>query len=92
MQREMREGERPERFRHRKSSCSTRPRVGKSLVIVFLETEDDSRRGREVPDAMPGGDTHVGNEVSRRDSYEVWYREEVLRSFGGGAAICPSAS
>ena len=33
------------------------PETEKSVVIVFFETEDDYRKGDEVLNAMPAGDT-----------------------------------
>jgi hypothetical protein len=33
------------------------PDAEKSVVIVFFETEDDYRKGDEVLNAMPAGDT-----------------------------------
>jgi hypothetical protein len=44
----------------------------KSLVVLFFETEDDYRKGAEILDAMPAGDT-----PGRRSSvskYEVAHR------------------
>jgi hypothetical protein len=44
----------------------------KSLVVLFFETEDDYRKGDEILDAMPAGDT-----PGRRSSvskYEVSHR------------------
>ena len=33
------------------------PEAEKSLVVLFFETEDDYRRGDEMLNAMPAGDT-----------------------------------
>jgi hypothetical protein len=33
------------------------PEAEKSLVIIIFETEDDYRRGDEILNAMPAGDT-----------------------------------
>jgi hypothetical protein len=33
------------------------PDAEKSLVVVFFDNEDDYRRGDEILDAMPAGDT-----------------------------------
>jgi hypothetical protein len=57
MDREMREGERPEGLPATEIVVLNDPEAEKSLVIVFFETEDDYRRGDEVLNAMPAGDT-----------------------------------
>jgi hypothetical protein len=57
MDREMREGERPEGLPATEIVVLHDPEAEKSLVIVFFETEDDYRRGDEVLNAMPAGDT-----------------------------------
>ena len=57
MQGEMRDGEPPEGL-PAKEIVVLHDREGeKSLVILFFDTEDDYRRGNEVLDAMPAGDT-----------------------------------
>jgi hypothetical protein len=56
MDREMREGERPEGLPATEVVVLHDPAAEKSLVIVFFETEDDYRRGDEVLNAMPAGD------------------------------------
>lgn len=57
MQREMREQERPEGLPATEIVVLHDPDSEKSLVILFFETEDDYRRGDEVLNAMPAGDT-----------------------------------
>jgi hypothetical protein len=57
IQREMREGERPEGLPATEVVVLHDPEAEKSLVIVFFETEDDYRRGDEMLNAMPAGDT-----------------------------------
>jgi hypothetical protein len=57
MQREMREGERPEDIPAKEIIVLHDPEAEKSLVILFFETEDDYRRGDEMLNAMPAGDT-----------------------------------
>jgi hypothetical protein len=57
MQREMREGERPEGLPATEVVVLHEPEAENALVIVFFETEDDYRRGDEMLNAMPAGDT-----------------------------------
>ena len=57
MQREMREQERPEGLPATEIVVLHDPDSEKSLVILFFETEEDYRRGDEVLNAMPAGDT-----------------------------------
>jgi hypothetical protein len=58
MQRDMRDGEQqPENLPATELVVLHDPDAEKSLVIVFFETEDDYRRGDEVLNAMPAGDT-----------------------------------
>jgi hypothetical protein len=57
MQREMGEGNRPEDIPATEVVVLHDPEAEKSLVILFFETEDDYRRGDEVLNAMPAGDT-----------------------------------
>ena len=57
MEREMREGDRPEDIPATEVVVLHDPEAEKSLVIVFFETEDDYRRGDEALSAMPAGDT-----------------------------------
>jgi hypothetical protein len=57
MQRELRDGEPPEGV-PAKEIVVLHDREGeRSLVILFFDSEDDYRRGDEVLDAMPAGDT-----------------------------------
>ena len=57
MQREIGEGEPPEGLPAKEIVVLHDPDGEKSLVILFFDTEDDYRRGDEVLDAMPAGDT-----------------------------------
>jgi hypothetical protein len=57
MQREMREGDRPEDIPATEVVVLHDPEAEKSLVILFFETEDDYRRGDEALNAMPAGET-----------------------------------
>jgi hypothetical protein len=57
MQREMREGERPEGLPATEVVVLHDAEAEKSLVILFFETDDDYRRGDEALNAMPAGDT-----------------------------------
>ena len=57
MNREMREGERPEGFPATELIVLHDPETEKSLVVMFFDTEDDYRSGDEVLNAMPAGDT-----------------------------------
>ena len=57
MDREMREGQPPEGFPAAELVVLHDPETEKSLVIIFFENEDDYRKGDEVLNAMPAGDT-----------------------------------
>ena len=57
MDRQMQEGDSPKDFLRRSSSPFTMPTQRESLVIVFLENEDDYNRADEILSAMPAGDT-----------------------------------
>ena len=57
MDREMREGQPPEGFPGTELLVLHDPEAEKSVVIVFFETEDDFKRGDEILNAMPAGDT-----------------------------------
>jgi hypothetical protein len=57
MDRDMREGQRPEGLPSTELIVLHDPEAEKSLAIVFFETEEDYRRGDEVLNAMPAGDT-----------------------------------
>jgi len=57
MDREMRDGQRPEGFPATEILVLHDPEAEKSLVVVFFENEDDYRRGDEVLSAMPADET-----------------------------------
>jgi hypothetical protein len=57
MDSEMREGRPPEGLPASEVVVLHDPEAEKSLVILFFETEDDYRRGDDVLNAMPTGDT-----------------------------------
>jgi hypothetical protein len=57
MDREMQEGQPPEGFPSAEMIALHDPEAEQSLVIVIFETEDDYKRGDEILDAMPAGDT-----------------------------------
>ena len=57
MDREMSEGQPPEGFPGKEIIALHDPEAEKSLVILFFETEDDYKRGDEMLNAMPAGDT-----------------------------------
>ena len=57
MQREMREGERPEGLPATEIVVLHDPETERSLAILFFDTEDDYRRGDEVLNAMPAEET-----------------------------------
>jgi hypothetical protein len=57
MQREMREGERPEGLPATEIVVLHDPETERSLVILFFDTEDDYRQGDEVLNAMPADET-----------------------------------
>ena len=57
MQREMRDGERPEGLPASEIVVLHDAESEKALAIVFFETEDDYKRGDEILNAMPAGDT-----------------------------------
>jgi len=75
MKREMNEGDRPEGMPATEFIMLHDPESEKSVAIVFFETEDDYRRGDEMLNAMPAGDT-----PGRRTSvtkYDVAHRMSV---------------
>jgi hypothetical protein len=75
MKREMREGERPEGMPASEMVMLHDPESETSLAILFFETEEDYKRGDEILDAMPAGDT-----PGRRTSvtkYDVAHRMTV---------------
>jgi hypothetical protein len=57
IKREMQEGERPQDVPAKEVLMLHDPEADKSLAILFFDTEDDYRRGDEVLNAMPAGDT-----------------------------------
>lgn len=57
IQREMREGERPEGLPATEVVVLHDSEAERSLVIVFFDSEDDYRRGDEILNAMPASDT-----------------------------------
>jgi hypothetical protein len=57
MKREMSDGEPPEGLPATEVLVLHDPEAERSLVVLFFETEDDYRRGDEVLNAMPSGDT-----------------------------------
>jgi hypothetical protein len=57
MEREMREGQQPEGLDASELLVLHDAGADKSLVIVFFETEEAYRRGDEVLNAMPAGET-----------------------------------
>jgi hypothetical protein len=57
MEREMREGGRPEGVPATEIIVLHDPDAEKSLVVLFFENEDDYKRGDEALNAMPAGDT-----------------------------------
>jgi hypothetical protein len=57
MNREMQEGEPPEGLNPTEVIVLHDADAEKALAIVFFETEDDYRRGDEILNAMPAGDT-----------------------------------
>jgi len=57
MDREMSEGQPPEGFPSSEMIVLHNPEAEQSLVVIIFESEDDYRRGDEVLNAMPSGDT-----------------------------------
>jgi hypothetical protein len=57
MDREMHEGQPPEGFPAAEMIALHDAEAEKSLVILFFETDDDYKRGDEMLNAMPAGDT-----------------------------------
>ena len=72
MKREMAENERPEGMPATEIIVLHDPESEKSVAIVFFETEDDYRRGDELLNAMPAGDT-PGQRTSVK-KYDVAHR------------------
>ena len=63
------QGDPPEGLPAREMIVLHDPDTEKSVVIVFFDTEDDYRKGDEVLNAMPAGDT-PGSRTSV-EKYEV---------------------
>ena len=57
MDREMKDGQPPEGFPSSELIVLHDPEAEQSLVVVIFETEDDYRKGDELLNAMPAGDT-----------------------------------
>jgi hypothetical protein len=57
MKRDMAEGDRPEGLPASELIVLHDPASETSVAIVFFETEDDYRKGDEILNAMPAGDT-----------------------------------
>ncbi|MEN3311044.1 MAG: hypothetical protein V7645_373 [Actinomycetota bacterium] len=57
MDREMNEGQPPEGFPPAELIVLHDPEAETSMAIVIFDTEDDYKRGDEILDAMPAGDT-----------------------------------
>ena len=57
MNREMQDGDAPEGFPSSELIVLHDPEAEKSLVMIIFESEDDYRRGDEILNAMPAGDT-----------------------------------
>jgi hypothetical protein len=57
MKREMQEGDQPEDLPAKEVIVLHDAEADKSLVILFFDSEDDYRRGDEMLNAMPAGDT-----------------------------------
>ncbi|HEY6069423.1 MAG TPA: hypothetical protein VIU81_12090 [Gaiellaceae bacterium] len=57
MNREMNEGQPPEGFPSAELVILHDPEAEKSLAIVIFENEDDYKKGDEILNAMPAGDT-----------------------------------
>jgi len=57
MQKDMDEGQPPEDFPAAEMIALHDPDAEKSVVILIFETEDDYKKGDEILNAMPAGDT-----------------------------------
>ena len=75
IKREMEDGEQPEGLPATEVLVLHDAEAERSLVILFFETEDDYRRGDEMLNAMPAGDT-PGRRASV-DRYDVAVRMTV---------------
>ena len=72
LRRQITEGEQPEGLDATELIVLHDPESEKSIAIVFFETDDAYRRGHEILDAMPAGDT-PGRRTSI-ERYEVAHR------------------
>ena len=63
LNRDMEGGQPPEGFPQAEIVALHDPDTEKSLVVIFFESEDDYKRGDEILNAMPAGDT-PGNRSS----------------------------
>jgi hypothetical protein len=72
MRGEMRESERPEGLPATEVVVLHDPEAETSLVVLFFESENDYRRGDEMLNAMPAGDTP--GQRSSVTKYEVAMR------------------
>ena len=72
MRDEMRDSEPPEELPATEVVVLHDPEAERSLVVIFFESEDDYRRGDEVLNAMPAGDTP--GQRSSVTKYEVAMR------------------
>ncbi|HET9242560.1 MAG TPA: hypothetical protein VFN99_03900 [Gaiella sp.] len=57
IEREMREGEQPEGLNATEVIVLHDPEGDKALAVLFFDNEEDYRRGDEILNAMPAGDT-----------------------------------
>jgi hypothetical protein len=57
LKRELEEGDRPQELPAKEVIVLHDADTEKSLVLVFFDSEDDYRRGDEMLNAMPAGDT-----------------------------------
>jgi hypothetical protein len=57
MQKEMEDGDTPEGFPSAEMIVLHDADAEKSLVVIVFENEDDYKKGDEILNAMPGGDT-----------------------------------
>jgi hypothetical protein len=57
MQKDMDEGQPPEGFPAAEMIALHDPEAEKSVVILIFETDDDYKKGDEILNAMPAGDT-----------------------------------
>jgi hypothetical protein len=72
MKREMSDGDPPEGLPVKELVVLHDPEADESLVMMFFDTEDDYRKGDEMLNAMPAGDTPGRRTSVKR--YEVALR------------------